>query len=57
MKTTDILINVLKKSIEKNGEGHVLTLGHLLNILKLVEKIEDKQENELDIYSFDPNWD
>jgi hypothetical protein len=57
METTDILINVLKKSIEKNGEGHVLTLGHLLNILKLVDKIEDKQEDQLDIYSFDPNWD
>ena len=57
METTDILIKILTKSVEKNGEGHVLTLGHLLNILKLVEKIEDKQENQLDIYPYDPNWD
>ena len=54
---TTLLINILTKSVEKNGADYVLTLGHLLNIIKLVDKIEDKQASWDDIYPFDPNWD
>ena len=59
MDTTSILIKILTKSVKKNGEGHVLTLGHLLGIIKLAKKIEDDKFMgvEPDLYSFDPNWD
>ena len=54
---TSLLINILTKSVEKNGSDYVLTLGHLLNIIKLIDKIEKKNYLEEDIYPFDPNWD
>lgn len=57
MDTTTILINVLTKSVKKNGEGHVLTLGHLLNIIELVDEIEENQAMNDDIYPYDSNWD
>jgi hypothetical protein len=57
MDTTTILINVLTKSIKKNGEGHVLTLGHLLNIVELIAEIEENQAMNDDIYPYDSNWD
>lgn len=49
METIEILIEVLEKGIEKNGEVP-LTNKHLLNILKLVEKIEG--ENNDDLYTY-----
>jgi hypothetical protein len=54
---TSLLINILTKSVEKNGSDYVLTLGHLLNIIKLINKIEEKKYLEEDIYPFDPDWD
>lgn len=36
----EILIKVLEKSVEKNGADTPLTLGHLLNIAKIVQAIE-----------------
>jgi len=32
------LITILEKSVEKNGKDKVLTIGHLLNIVKMVER-------------------
>lgn len=46
------LERVLEKSVEKNGGAHPLTLGHLLNIMRLARKISsreaDSRESELD---------
>ncbi len=46
------LIEVLEKSVEKNGKDYPLTLGHLLNILKKMEREQDDEcdATELDIY-------
>lgn len=49
----DKLIEVLEQSIKKNGEKPLTNL-HLLNILKIVEKINENEDN---IYPFDHNWD
>jgi hypothetical protein len=32
---------ILEKSVAKNGADHVITLGHLLNIVKMVNKCND----------------
>ena len=37
------LIEVLEESAKRNGPDKVLTVGHLLNILKLAERIEEKK--------------
>jgi hypothetical protein len=36
----ETLIEVLEKSVEKHGKDKVLTLGYLLNLLRLVERVE-----------------
>lgn len=53
------IIKILEKSIEKHGADKPVTLGHLLGIIKLAQKIEDQKfmGAQPDIYSFDPNWD
>lgn len=38
------LIYMLEVSAERNGKDKVLTIGHLLNILKLMSKIEELEE-------------
>lgn len=45
MKTLN-LIRILETSVAKNGAVHPLTVGHLLNIIKMVEKLENKQAKE-----------
>jgi hypothetical protein len=37
------LIKVIERSILLHGEGKPLTLGHLCNILKKVEEIENRR--------------
>ena len=39
----EILMNVLEKSIEKNGDKP-LTMSHLLNIIRYTLKIQEKEE-------------
>jgi hypothetical protein len=54
MTEISALIDLLEKSIEKNGADKVLTLGHLLNILKLLERKRDEEEAKIDaMESFD----
>lgn len=51
------LIEIIERSVQKNGADKVLTLGHLLNILKLVEKKRDEEEEFYDaMESFDDDW-
>ncbi len=38
------LIQVLQKSVDKHGLNEPVTLGHLLNIVKLVHKLELAEE-------------
>jgi hypothetical protein len=47
-----LLIEALEKSIKKNGKDYVLTLGHLLAILKKIEQEAQGtcDATELDIY-------
>jgi hypothetical protein len=52
----DLLIEILKHSIKKNGEVP-LTNKYLLNILKLIQKKQDEEDYRDNMYSFDPNWD
>jgi hypothetical protein len=40
------LIKVLEVSEKKHGSDYVLTIGHLLNILKFVEKCRENEEIE-----------
>ena len=51
----DILIDVLEKSVEKNG-NIPLTTNHLLNILKMVDRmqkqIEEDDYSELEMYGY-----
>ena len=49
----DILIEVLENSVKKNGEIP-LTNKHLLNILKLVSKQQDYED---EYHGYDPRWD
>lgn len=41
-----ILTKVLEKSVELHGNDHPLTLGHLLNIARLIDRIEEHQADE-----------
>lgn len=43
MKT---LINILERSVNNNG-NKVLTTQHLLNIIKLAQRIDENQKDEL----------
>lgn len=51
-----ILIEIIEKSIEKNGEKP-LTNKWLLNILKLADKQIKKEEDKDNFYHYDPNFD
>lgn len=51
-----ILIEILEKSVEKNGEKP-LTNKWLLNILKQAKKQKIKKEDKDNVYPYDPNWD
>lgn len=38
------LISILEESVKKNGKDYPLTLGHLLNMIRLAEKqVEDTE--------------
>jgi len=39
------LIEILEASVKKNGADKVLTLGHLLAILKMAEREADKEND------------
>lgn len=41
----DNLIDLLEASIEKNGDKP-LTLSHLLNMLKLLKRLEDREYDD-----------
>ncbi len=45
----DIFLAVLEKSVKKHGPTTVLTLGHILNICKLVRRvgIESQEADEI----------
>lgn len=54
MKTLKILVYVLGVAVQKHGGKTPVTLGHLLNIIKMcirfytkAEQIEQKQHNKL----------
>lgn len=49
MTDNEILIEILEKSLEKNGDKP-LTVRHLLNIAKLVEKIQEENSSKSDIF-------
>jgi len=49
----DILIEILEHSVKKNGPDKPVTLGHLLNLIKLANKESEKE----DVYPYDPHWD
>jgi hypothetical protein len=45
METIDIIIEVLEKSVKKNGEIQ-LTNRHLLNILKMAVDVEQQRSKD-----------
>jgi hypothetical protein len=47
MNTFYIFIEILNKSVEKNGADTPLTLGHLRNIANLAVKIQEKNDTKL----------
>lgn len=49
------LIEILEKSVEKNGEKP-LTNKWLLNILKQTEKQVEQDKASADFYHFDPDF-
>ena len=53
------LIEILEKSAEKNGKDHVLTVGHLLNILRLSQRQAELESERQDMLAsgFDPAFD
>lgn len=40
----DELIKILEVSIARNGKDHILTLGHLLNIIRLAQQKHQDEE-------------
>ncbi len=46
MMDVPILIEILEASAKRNGGDKVLTIRHLINILKLYEKIQDENERD-----------
>lgn len=44
----DKLIIVLEKSVEKNGADKPVTLGHLLNIAKMANRLQENEENRIE---------
>ena len=51
------LIKILEQSVAKNGPDHVLTLGHLLNILKLEQRKKEQEEELLDFLEIESDFD
>jgi hypothetical protein len=51
-----ILIEILEASVKKNGVAP-LTNQHLLNIVKMVDKEDERRENENDMSGFNPDFD
>ena len=45
----DILIEVLQNSVKKNGADKPVTLGHLLNLIQLADKIDQKENESADL--------
>jgi len=45
----DIIIDILEKSVEKNGEIQ-LTNKHLLNILKMAQRKEDHLDETYEVF-------
>jgi len=41
----ETLIEILEASVKKNGADKVLTLGHLLAIVKMAEREANKEDN------------
>jgi hypothetical protein len=42
------LIDVLEESAKRNGPNYVLTIGHLLNIVKMSEEWRERSEEAED---------
>lgn len=40
----DELIKILEMSIARNGKDHILTLGHLLNIIRLAQQKHQEED-------------
>ncbi len=45
---TTTLIEVLERSVKKNGPDKPLTIGHLLNLLKMAKREEERKQEERD---------
>ena len=52
------LIEIFEESVKRHGKDYPLTIGHLLNILKLQQKQEREWQQQLDTeYEKDRLWD
>lgn len=49
MQTIQDLLSVLEVSVRKHGAGEPLTIGHLVNILKMVEAKEIKRLEQAEL--------
>ena len=49
MQTIQDLLSVLEISAKKHGADHPVTIGHLVNILKMVEAKEIKRYEQADL--------
>ena len=49
------LINILEESVVRNGEKP-LTNKWLLNICKMVQRVEEEKAKEIGSIADDPNW-
>ena len=43
----EALIALLERSVERNGPDKVLTLGHLLNLLKMLARKLEEESSEI----------
>ena len=50
MEELDELIRVLEISAERNGKDTIITIGHLLNILKMVRRRLIQEDFKNDMY-------
>lgn len=46
MNEFDTFIEVLETSVRKNGKDKVLTVGHILNLAKLANRIHQQREKD-----------
>jgi len=49
------LLEILAQSVKKNGVIP-LTNEHLLNMIKLLHKRQEDDEDKINAIEFDPNW-